>query len=128
MTKLKGNSKLPPAIRRAKRKEWAARRNLLLPYVSLRNVAARIRRRGDEVFITGAQLIEIWTKQGGKCAMSGVPMTWGQGRIEIMSVSVDRIDPQGGYVLGNVRLICSGMNMLKSNHTDAEALALARAF
>ena len=36
-----------------------------------------------------------------------------------LAVSVDRIDNSLGYVLGNVRLVCSRVNLMMSNLDDA---------
>ena len=63
-----------------------------------------------------------WERQGGKCALSGVRMTWakdGKGRKE-MNVSLDRINPDVGYVTKpmNVQLVCLRINLMK--HTLEE--------
>ena len=71
-------------------------------------------------------LMKLWEKQRGRCALTGLPMTWqiatrediangyGLGR----NVSVDRIDNSRGYVKGNIRLICSQLNYMRGSLGD----------
>ena len=71
-------------------------------------------------------LMKLWEKQRGRCALTGLPMTWqiatrediangyGLGR----NVSVDRIDNARGYVKGNIRLICSQLNYMRGSLSD----------
>jgi len=72
--------------------------------------------------VTIDDIVEVWEKQGGICALSGVRMTYakdGKGRKE-MNVSLDRIDPDVGYVRRpmNVQLVCWRINLMK--HTLPE--------
>lgn len=61
-------------------------------------------------------LISLYYKQQGKCALSGIPMTSvkGKGRHNT-NISIDRIDSMKGYTKDNVQLVCSHVNMMKSN-------------
>lgn len=58
----------------------------------------------------------------GYCALSGLPFNtdvkpkWPK----IDTVSLDRINPEGGYLQGNCRFIWFGLNSLKGKCTDAE--------
>jgi|TARA_R100001480_G_C4647491_1_gene170331 hypothetical protein len=62
----------------------------------------------------------IWRKQNGKCALSGVFMTWhgGEGKQDF-NVSIDRKDPNKGYIIGNVQLVTQRVNTMK--HTLGES-------
>lgn len=65
-------------------------------------------------------IFEIWAKQEGKCALSGVLMTYardGQGSKDL-NVSIDRIDPTLGYVTGNVQLVSYRVNLMKHTLTE----------
>ena len=66
--------------------------------------------------ITKEDLLELWNKQEGKCAISKIPMTYelDQGRI-FTNVSVDQIEPKKGYTKENIQLICMAVNQLKSD-------------
>lgn len=77
--------------------------------------------------ISLAELMEIWEKQGGRCAVSGVMMTWRKGRILPTSLSIDRLVCSRGYESGNVRLVCYCVNAFRHIGTDADMLAMAKA-
>ena len=59
---------------------------------------------------------ELWNKQNGFCAISGIPMTLNvdKGR-NPYNVSVDQINPSGGYTKDNIQLVCMCVNQLKSD-------------
>ncbi len=65
------------------------------------------------------QLQKIWTKQNGKCALTGwdMTMTLGQGNVNT-NASIDRIDSTKGYVEDNVQFVCRAVNVFKSNATE----------
>lgn len=70
----------------------------------------------------------LYNKQNGKCALSGIEMTYyfGYGRSP-KNVSIDKINPSKGYVKTNVRLVCSHVNMMKSYLTDSELVEFCKA-
>lgn len=68
-----------------------------------------------------AILTEMYEKQRGRCALSGIEMTivGSRGSDEYWrSISIDRIDSTKGYILGNVQLVCTGVNYMKKDMTD----------
>lgn len=77
--------------------------------------------------LTLTDLVEMWRRQDGLCALTGLKMTWGQGRIRPTSMSLDRVNSERGYTLDNVRLICHSVNAFRGDGTDAEMLTIARA-
>lgn len=66
-------------------------------------------------------LHDLYTAQRGRCAVSGVEMTHrvGGGRC-YTNISIDRLNPGGEYVIGNVRLVCLAVNLMRLDMTDAE--------
>ena len=50
-----------------------------------------------------------------KCVVSGVPLTHDQ---SLFSMSIDRIDNSVGHVIGNVQMVCKGINLAKNRHTN----------
>ena len=68
--------------------------------------------------LTKEYLKELWDKQGGKCAVSGIEMTCSlcEGRTPT-NVSIDQINPSAGYVVGNIQLVCMAVNQIKSDLT-----------
>lgn len=60
------------------------------------------------------------------CPVLGIPLVTYQGKrgYHPNSASLDRIDPNGGYCRGNVRVISARANLLKNNATLAELRAV----
>ena len=69
--------------------------------------------------ITLDYLMELWDKQKGMCALSGIEMTFElkMGRTHT-NVSIDKIDRTKGYTVGNVQLVCMACNQIKSDMTE----------
>jgi hypothetical protein len=78
-----------------------------------------------EVTVTVDDLLEIYDNQLGLCALSGIKLTWSQGKWLPTSISMDRIDNSKGYVHGNVRLVCASVNSFKGTMNDDELLKMA---
>ena len=76
----------------------------------------RAKKKGifNDLVIT--DIYEIWNKQNGKCAISGIDMTINtyNGKIST-NVSVDRINSSLGYIKSNIQLVCSTVNMMKGS-------------
>lgn len=70
--------------------------------------------------ISVLDLLKLWDSQNGKCAISGYPMTYPKSTL--FTLSVDRIDPNGGYTTDNVQLVCQGINFAKNKYSNAEML------
>lgn len=70
--------------------------------------------------ITPQDLIHLWEKQDGRCAISGVYLTHhkdGSGKKEY-NASIDRINGDKGYTPQNIQLVCYRINIMK--HTLSE--------
>ncbi len=85
-----------------------------------------LRRRPAANPITVDYLMDLWREQGGLCAISGVEMTWRRGELRPTSISVDRIDRDKGYEIGNVRLIAYQINTFRGRWSDEQMLDMAR--
>jgi hypothetical protein len=72
-------------------------------------------------------LMRKFEAQGGRCAVSGIVMTWARGTVLPTSLSLDRINPNGGYSVDNIRLICHAINAFKGRMLDTEMIEMARA-
>jgi len=90
----------------------------------LRNAKGNVRKKREGrgillVQITHEYLIEIYEKQKGICAVSGITMTHASyGTRDVTNkypynISIDRIDSSKGYVPGNVQLVCCIINHMK---------------
>lgn len=76
-----------------------------------------------EVRITKDDLRDMWVDQGGKCAITGMHMTYQPRRMKNstgLNASVDRIDQSKGYEKGNVRLVCYRVNLMRHSGEDAD--------
>jgi len=68
-------------------------------------------------------LIQLWEEQEGKCYYTGIKMSLkGYSKNEKTAMTVDRIDPNGGYTRGNIVLCCSIVNKIKQNLSINELL------
>lgn len=74
-----------------------------------------------EFTITIEDLKKMWINQDGKCALSGIDMTYifNKGRIPT-NVSIDKIDHTKGYILNNIQLVCMACNQMKNDLTELE--------
>ena len=67
-------------------------------------------------------LISLYKKQKGRCALSGMLMTYakdGAGRKEF-NISIDRIHPHRGYIASNMQLVCHRVNIMKHTLTEGD--------
>jgi hypothetical protein len=79
------------------------------------------RNSGLEWELTLEDAIEIYEAQEGRCALSGNIMSRHRGYgTTPFNMSIDRIDPQKGYVKSNVQLTCWEANRMKHALTPAE--------
>jgi len=65
-------------------------------------------------------LVDLYGKQKGRCALSGVRMTWVVGCAR--AIYVDRIDLNIGYVPGNVQLLLGCMGGMRGGFEDVDAV------
>ena len=94
-------------------------------YHTTRSRSVQLEREFD---LTAAFLRQLLQQQGGRCALSGVPMQAGS-RVPLhpCQVSVDRIDSGRGYTRDNVQLVALCMNLGKGNTPDEQFRAVLRA-
>jgi hypothetical protein len=56
----------------------------------------------------------LYEKQGGKCALTGLPIELGHKQTDPSTASLDRINSKIGYVEGNVQWIHKDINKMKN--------------
>lgn len=111
----------------ARKKELRRERIAKSPRLSLQMILCHaVRRVPTENPATIGDLMAMWEANDGRCALSGIPMVWGQGRVSPYSASVDRIDPTKGYSADNVRIVCHSVNAFRGRMTDTEMLGIAK--
>ena len=88
----------------------------------------RARKKGVEFSLTAADIEQLQaTISLGVCELSGVALTL-FGRQSATSPSLDRIQPQHGYVSGNVRIVCHALNAGMGNWGEEALFAIVSAW
>ena len=114
-------------IQKCRRAATLAKYNERTPRLALlQNRSNALHRHPTANPITIEELLGLWRRQEGRCAVTRFPMTWKQGRIKPTSISLDRLDPAKGYESGNVRLVCYSVNAFRNTMTDSEMLMMAK--
>jgi hypothetical protein len=95
---------------------------------------ARNRELKDPTDLDLPFLKELWEKQEGRCALSGLRMelpkhatAWGERLNDPWKPSLDRIDSSVGYIKINVRFVTVIANFAKQNFSDEQLFAFCRA-
>jgi hypothetical protein len=76
-------------------------------------------------------IIELWNKQSGCCALTGIPFTLLPGTNtghNPLNASLDRIDSTKGYIRSNVRMVCTMVNLALNNFGEEKFKELAVAY
>jgi hypothetical protein len=72
----------------------------------------------------------LFLKQNRKCALSGIeiafPKAWGARSKTQITASLDRVDSNKGYIIGNVQWVHKQINTMKMDMSDAEFINLCR--
>ena len=67
-----------------------------------------------------------YLKQGGRCAISGLPLSFGAARGKHKTASLDRIDSRRGYVPGNIQWTHKDINRMKQHFDESYFIQLCR--
>ena len=91
-------------------------------YSPFRYYVRKAKQRPKDCNITVEYLYELWHKQEGKCAFTGMPLVLYDDKVHdyITQASLDRIDSNKGYVKGNVQFVSTCLNFAKSNMSDEQ--------
>ena len=93
------------------------------------NCRKRAAKMNFEFDLTLKHLVELWIKQKGRCALTGVDLCYKSGDLwnrNPRRASVDRIDSNGGYTKDNTRLLCHWANNALSTYSDKLFLDMCR--
>lgn len=116
--------RFPSSVNKEKREAWVNSSPRMILGVCLR---AALKRHLTANPITIHDLLAIWKKQEGRCALTGLTLTWNKGGIRPTSVSIDRIDNNRGYEIDNIRLVCFAVNVFRGRMNDEELYRIALA-
>ena len=87
-----------------------------LPHRFWKRLVDQAKRRKIQVKVTQEQAAELFHSQGGKCALSGVPLHFTNLRTNFnryTTASLDRIDSTIPYQEGNIQWVHKEVNMMK---------------
>lgn len=85
----------------------------------------RFKRRNFKFTITKKYIWELFEKQNGKCAISGMDIILDVGsKRELQTASLDRIDSSKGYIEGNVQWVHKDINCMKMDFSEEYFLKL----
>lgn len=93
---------------------------------------AKKRAKSLNIEITKQDVIDLYHKQRGLCALTRFPMTHlgyiPRGRSEFImnrfNISVDRIDSSKGYTIDNIQLVCAIINRMKTDLSQLDFVKL----
>ncbi len=84
-----------------------------LKTVLQRKLGCKKRHNKYKVTISLEQLTELWSKQDGKCYITGVKMATQTIPRTLINVSIDQIKAGEGYIPENIGLCCESINLSK---------------
>lgn len=91
----------------------------------------RARSKGIPYNISPEYVLYLWEKQSGRCALTETVLDLTLGEAENVAnkdgPSLDRIAPEFGYVMGNVRLVTFQVNCAKGSYSDIDLIQMCRA-
>jgi hypothetical protein len=90
----------------------------------LSNKRAECRRRCREFSLTLECVMQLWEKQGGKCAMSGDFMSYNHKGRSPLALSIDRIDNACGYTPDNIWLTTVRVNRARGEFSIEEFIGM----
>jgi hypothetical protein len=102
------------------------------PFNYIQNLCVQLRytrkKQGVEWTITPQELNMLYAKQEGLCALTGVELTYkrGTGEESDFNISIDRIDPAGGYYIENIQLVGKVINFLKRDLPEEKFIKLVK--
>lgn len=74
-------------------------------------------RARSECTLNVDSILKLWESQIGRCALTNQAMTY-NGKLQPLTLSLDRIDTAKGYVDNNVRLVCFWANCARGDLDD----------
>lgn len=82
----------------------------------LKVARVRAREKNRDCLLTIDDLLYLYNKQNGLCAISRVKMTHDVYKKKVgTNMSLDRIDSNKGYTIDNVQIVCYTVNIMKNN-------------
>jgi len=110
-----------------KRRRWLNRTDDQRRKSVLYGAAYRAKRQGVPFNITHQDIDDIWPKDNC-CPALGTPLVWAAKNFTPNSPSLDKINPQLGYVVGNIAIVSYLANSIMQNALPSEVTKVAQWF
>tara|TARA_R110000751_G_scaffold92373_1_gene180824 strand:- start:128 stop:544 length:417 start_codon:yes stop_codon:yes gene_type:complete len=109
------------------RKRWANRTEKQRRHRVLWSAMERAKKQGVPFSITHQDINDIWPKDNC-CPALGRQMVWATKKCTPNSPTLDKINPQLGYVVGNIAIVCYLANAIMQNALPSEVTKVAQWF
>jgi hypothetical protein len=109
------------------RKRWANRTEKQRRHRVLWSAMQRAKKQGVPFDITHQDIDDIWPKDNC-CPALGRPLVWATKQFTPNSPSLDKINPQLGYVIGNIAIVSYLANSIMQNALPSEVTKVAQWF
>lgn len=84
------------------------------------------KKRNIDFLITPEYMWKLFLLQDRKCALTGLKISFGRYSRDGQTASLDRIDSNKPYQIGNVQWLHKHVNMMKSNHDQKYFIKLCK--
>lgn len=84
------------------------------------NIKSRCKLKNIEFSLSEDYINKLYIQQGGLCYFTKIQMVHNQGRHQYNSISIERLDPNLGYVDNNVKLCLFSLNSFKGMMNENE--------
>ena len=119
----KGKHKPSLGIRKRRGESVRAFITYLCKASTLRSYTREQEKKNEEFL---EHCLEIYDRQQGLCAVSGVKLLYGLFARNPAQISIDRLDNARGYEIGNVRLVAWFVNNARGSSTDEVLIYFSR--
>lgn len=121
-----GKTKSCSCVRKNKGRDslaWSGHGGISKSYFSSIEYGAK--ERGLDFLITIEDIWAMFLKQGGKCALSGIELTFPKTRRDLeYNASLDRVDSSKGYSIDNIQWVDRKINFAKQQMSNDEFVEL----
>ena len=98
-------------------------------YSGFRTFITRAKRRNKLVNLSVSDVLDVWKRQYGKCAYSGVDLklpSYKKKNDSIHTASLDRIDSSLPYTKDNIQFVSISINLMKAELTHNQTVELCK--
>lgn len=100
-----------------------------IPGSFIQRYSRKVKNTGMEWNLTLDYLNDLYAEQDRKCALTGIPISFENENLEAgykCTASIDRIDSNRGYLVGNVQLVHKDINMMKNKYDQQYFIEMCR--